>query len=555
MNRISLAAAGLLALPGILAAQQRQNPAKLAPKPTAGAITPADLMTRVYIFADDSMMGRQTGTVYHDKGVNYIANELTRLGLRPGGDSGTFFQRLPLVFRNLTQNVKVTVDGRDYGVGTDFLARDAGDFGAVGRDMRNTAVVYGGVFGDTLTMISPVQAAGKVVVFTVPRGWQANRGGLTERYLDATAIVVATLDSMPASVKNDLAQPSSRMSGATPQLQVPSFFYSTRAMAEAMLGGPLSAATVGAQGKAVTGSMSYTESPTPGSRNVIATLPGSDPALRGQYVAVGAHSDHVGFGEVVDHDSLYAFYHVVRPNGADDGNKPATADDWPKVRAKLDSLRKIRPARLDSIFNGADDDASGSMGMLEIAEAFATARQKPKRSILFVWHVAEEQGMVGSGYFTDNATVPRDSIVAQINVDMIGRGGAADVAGGGPGYVQLIGSRRLSTELGNIVEAEGRKFTPALKYDYQFDANGHPGQFYCRSDHYMYARWGIPVVFFSTGGHPEYHQITDEPQYLDYDQLARVSQLVFNTANTVANLGHRLVVDKPKPDPRGQCVQ
>jgi len=555
MNRISLAAAGLLALPGILAAQQRQNPAKLAPKPTAGAITPADLMTRVYIFADDSMMGRQTGTVYHDKGVNYIANELTRLGLRPGGDSGTFFQRLPLVFRNLTQNVKVTVDGRDYGVGTDFLARDAGDFGAVGRDMRNTAVVYGGVFGDTLTMISPVQAAGKVVVFTVPRGWQANRGGLTERYLDATAIVVATLDSMPASVKNDLAQPSRRMSGATPQLQVPSFFYSTRAMAEAMLGGPLSAATVGAQGKAVTGSMSYTESPTPGSRNVIATLPGSDPALRGQYVAVGAHSDHVGFGEVVDHDSLYAFYHVVRPNGADDGNKPATADDWPKVRAKLDSLRKIRPARLDSIFNGADDDASGSMGMLEIAEAFATARQKPKRSILFVWHVAEEQGMVGSGYFTDNATVPRDSIVAQINVDMIGRGGAADVAGGGPGYVQLIGSRRLSTELGNIVEAEGRKFTPALKYDYQFDANGHPGQFYCRSDHYMYARWGIPVVFFSTGGHPEYHQITDEPQYLDYDQLARVSQLVFNTANTVANLGHRLVVDKPKPDPRGQCVQ
>jgi Zn-dependent M28 family amino/carboxypeptidase len=195
------------------------------------------------------------------------------------------------------------------------------------------------------------------------------------------------------------------------------------------------------------------------------------------------------------------------------------------------------------------------MGMLEVAEAFAASATKPKRSILFVWHVAEEGGLLGARHFTDNPTVPRDSIVAQINIDMIGRGGAADTKGGGPGYLQIIGARRLSTELGDIVEAEGRKFTPLFRYDYQFDANGHPGQFYCRSDHYMYARYGIPVVFFSTGGHPEYHQITDEPQYLDYNQLARVTQLVANTATTVANLNHRLVVDKPKPDPNGQCVQ
>jgi hypothetical protein len=305
----------------------------------------------------------------------------------------------------------------------------------------------------------------------------------------------------------------------------------------------------------VTGALRYVESPAPGSRNVIAMIPGSDPAVRGQYVAIGSHSDHVGFGAPVDHDSLYAFYHIVRPNGADDGNKPATAEDWPKVRALLDSLRRTRTARQDSIFNGADDDATGSMGMLEVAEAFATSATKPKRSILFVWHVAEEGGLLGARHFTDHPTVPRDSIVAQINIDMIGRGGAADTKGGGPGYLQIIGARRLSTELGDIVEAEGRKFTPLFRYDYQFDANGHPGQFYCRSDHYMYARYGIPVVFFSTGGHPEYHQITDEPQYLDYNQLARVTQLVANTATTVANLNHRLVVDKPKPDPNGQCVQ
>jgi Zn-dependent M28 family amino/carboxypeptidase len=322
-----------------------------------------------------------------------------------------------------------------------------------------------------------------------------------------------------------------------------------------MFGVPLQTLKTGATGKAVSGGFTYRETLAPGARNVIAILPGSDPALRGQYVAVGAHSDHVGIGQPVDHDSLYAFYHIVRPEGADDGNKPATPQDWPKVKSLLDSLRRVHSARTDSIYNGADDDASGSMGMLEVAEAFATAKEKPKRSILFVWHVGEELGMLGSGYYTDHPTVPRDSIVAQINVDMIGRGPKALAPGGGTGDLQIIGSRRLSTELGDIVDAEGKKFTPAFKYDYQYDANGHPGQYYCRSDHYMYARYGIPIVFFSTGGHPEYHQVTDEPQYIDYDGLARVSQLVYNTATRVANLNHRLRVDKPKPDPKGNCVQ
>jgi hypothetical protein len=530
-------------------------PLKHAPRPTSAAITPADLMTRVYIFADDSMMGRSAGTVYHDKGVEYIARELRRLGLTPAGENGTFFQRIPLVVRNVAATNAFTVDGRRFEVRTDFLPRDAADFGARGRELQNAPVVYGGMFGDTANMIRPDQTAGKVVVFSVPRGWQANRGGLTQRYIGAAGLVVATLDSMPPDVRQGLSQPSTSMGGATPAFQVPTFFYSTRAMAEAMLGTSLGSATVGGSGKTITGAVDYTETPAPGSRNVIAMVPGSDPALRGQYVAIGSHSDHVGFGQSADHDSTYAFYHIVRPQGADDSQKEATASDWPKVRAMLDSLRRVRAPRQDSIFNGADDDASGSMGMLEIAEALAAANPKPRRSILLVWHVAEEGGLLGARHFTDNPTVPRDSIVAQINIDMIGRGSAQDLPGGGPGYLQVIGSRRLSTQLGDIVDAEGKKFTPAFRYDYQYDAAGHPQQFYCRSDHYMYARYGIPVVFFSTGGHPEYHQITDEPQYLDYNTLARVSQLVYNTALTIANRPTRLVVDKPKPDPQGQCRQ
>ena len=550
-----IAAIGLVALAASADAQQRPNPLKLAPRPTGAAITPADLMTRVYVFADDSMMGRQTGTVYHDKGTSYIARELARLGLRPGGDSGTYFQRLPIVNRTVAAGTRLVVDGREFQPGRDFLLRDAIDFGMRGKALAGVPAVYGGAFGDAGAMITPEQAAGKVVVFSVPRGWQASRGPLTERYLEAAAIIVASFDSMPSDVREQLAQPSSTMAGVTPQGEVPDYYYASRAVAEAMIGGSLASARSGMAGKRVSATVEYAQSPAPGARNVIAILPGSDPNLRGQYVAIGAHSDHDGVGAPVDHDSLYAFYHVVRPNGADDGDKPATDEDLPRINALLDSLRKTRSPRSDSIFNGADDDASGSMGLLEVAEAFAAAPRKPKRSILFVWHVAEEQGMVGSRYFTDNPTVPRDSIVANINIDMIGRGGVTDVAGGGPGYLQLIGARRLSTELGDIVEAEGRKFNPAFRFDYQFDTNNHPQQFYCRSDHYMYARFGIPVVFMSTGGHAEYHQVTDEPQYLDYAQLARVSQLVFNTAHAVADLDHRLVVDKPKPDPNGRCVQ
>ncbi len=189
---------------------------------------------------------------------------------------------------------------------------------------------------------------------------------------------------------------------------------------------------------------------------------------------------------------------------------------------------------------------------------------KPKRSLLFVWHVGEEAGLYGSEWYTDHPTVPRDSIVAQLNMDMIGRGAAADNTGitkegqryhGNPNYVQLVGSRRLSTELGDLAESVNKGEKRPLSFDYSMDANGHPQNIYCRSDHYEYARYGIPIIFFTTGGHADYHQVTDEPQYIDYDRMARVAQYVADLATKVGNLDHRPVVDKTRPDPHGQCVQ
>ena len=189
---------------------------------------------------------------------------------------------------------------------------------------------------------------------------------------------------------------------------------------------------------------------------------------------------------------------------------------------------------------------------------------KPKRSVLFVWHTGEEAGLWGANYFTANPTVPRDSIIAQLNMDMVGRGGAADVTGeskeggllhGGPGYVQLIGSRRLSTELGDIIEPVNKEKGLGLTFDYAMDANGHPQNIYCRSDHYEYAKWGIPIAFFTTGGHADYHQVTDEAQFIEFPHYLRVTRFIDALALRLANAPARPVVDQPVPDRNQPCRQ
>jgi hypothetical protein len=329
----------------------------------------------------------------------------------------------------------------------------------------------------------------------------------------------------------------------------------------------IDAAHTGDAGKALAGALVVTRSQAPG-RNVVAILPGSDDKLKGQYVAIGAHNDHIGWNtRPVAHDSIYVVQHLFRTGGAEDRPPQLDAAQQAQVNSLLADIRRRThgaSARPDSIYNGADDDGSGSVSALEIAQYFAAQKVKPKRSLLFVWHVGEEAGLYGSQWYTDHPTVPRDSIVAQLNMDMIGRGSAADNTGmtkeglrfrGNPDYVQLVGSRRLSTELGDLAESVNRAEKHPLSLDYSMDANGHPQNIYCRSDHYEYARYGIPIIFFTTGGHADYHQVTDEPQYIDYDRMARVAQYVADLAARLGNQDHRPVVDKEKPDPKGQCVQ
>ncbi|HEX8942337.1 MAG TPA: M28 family peptidase [Gemmatimonadaceae bacterium] len=292
-------------------------------------------------------------------------------------------------------------------------------------------------------------------------------------------------------------------------------------------------------------------------RNVVAIVRGADPTLRGQYVSITAHNDHVGFSHrPVDHDSLRAFNIVIRPMGADSRPHVPTPAEASRIRAILDSLRKVHTPRLDSIYNGADDDGSGTIALIEIAKAFARGNAKPRRSILFVSHTAEEKGLVGSEWYTDHSTVPIDSIVAEIDLDMIGRGAATDIKGGGPTYLEVVGLRRLSKEFGDWLETVNAKEPVPFVFNYEYDAPGHPEQYYCRADHYSYARYGIPSVSLSRGGHMDYHQLTDEPQYIDYPDYARLTQMVFDAALFVANADHRPALDVPKPtNPHVPCKQ
>jgi hypothetical protein len=557
---VRLATLGALLVAAQPALAQTALPLKRVAALTKTTITPADLMSRLYLYADDSMMGRGAGTEYNLKATAYIAAEVRRLGLLPAGDSGGYFQSVPLVKREFDARSSLAVDGITLRPWDDYVPRDPR---RATKPFDGAPAVYAGALGDS-AMLSPDQAAGKFVVIGVrfgtnlPPSAQVNRGAILGRYRAAAAIAVASLDSMPPGLRAFFRDPSYALRDAaqpTDTIGLPAYVYVTDAVARSLLGAPLEDLRAGAAGKTVGGSLGFSESPAP-ARNVVAILPGGDAALRGQYVAIGAHNDHVGFDRTpVDHDSLRAYNGAARRLELAAPGMPLTAEQRASIRLNADSLRRGAPARPDSIYNGADDDGSGTVSVLEIAEAFAGTRARPKRSLIFVWHTGEELGLFGAQHFTDHPTVPRDSIVAQLNMDMVGRGRADDEVLGGPAYLQLIGTRRLSTELGDLIETVNKARRQPFAFDYQFDASGHPEQYYCRSDHYMYARYGIPIAFFTTGNHRDYHQVTDEPQYIDYDKLTNVTQFVHDVALAVANLNHRVVVDKPKPDPRGNCVQ
>ncbi len=528
---------------------------------TTVALTPADLRTRLFAIAHDSMMGRAPGDAGDYKATAYIAAEFARIGLKPAGDNGTWFQVLPFFRRAPDPKDVLRIDGAAARLGVDYVPVPGN---ARPRPVDGVSVVYAGLASDTATWIDAAAAQGKAVLFgvvpperrtTATRRTNIGMLRLSPRFAGAAVLLVAELDA--AGTSTAAAYMTGNLVLDTTWNSAPPLTLVTNALAAKLMGRALDGVTPGTAGRTLQGGLRVAVFPLEyAARNVVGTLPGTDPAVNGQYLSLTAHNDHVGFDRApVDHDSLRAFNAVVRPMGADSPSREPTSEEAHRIRQILDSLRAVRPsARPDSIRNGADDDGTGTVALLEIAEALKSGPPL-RRSILFVSHTAEEFGLLGSRWYTDHPTVNRDSIISEIDMDMIGRGSVQDLPDAGPTYLEVIGMRRLSTEFGDVLEAVNRRQSLPFSFNLTFDAPGHPLQYYCRADHYSYARYGIPAVAVSRGEHLDYHQVTDEAQYIDYDALARVATFVKDAAVELATRADRPKLDKPRTDPNAPCRQ
>jgi hypothetical protein len=297
------------------------------------------------------------------------------------------------------------------------------------------------------------------------------------------------------------------------------------------------------------------------SHNVAGMIEGTDPALKDTYVMFGAHLDHIGYSQTGTgrgggtdacrrrspeaQAAVTAAGKVVqRANaggaggGAGRGGRGAAPAAAPVNTVPLDER--------DLVSNGADDDGSGSTAELAVAKAFATG-PKPKRSIVFVWHAGEEAGLYGSRYNADFPIVPLEKVQAQLNMDMVGRDDCNDLEGDYTNSLFVIGADRISTDLHNLIVATNATSANPLLLDYEMNDANDPEGVYTRSDHYSYASKGIPIAFFTTGLHPDYHRITDTVDKIIFPKMARIAQLVYETGFSLANSDRVLVRDNKGP--------
>ena len=526
------------------------------------SLRPDSLRAHLFTLAADSMGGRQTGSIGDWKAQEWVAGFFRAAGLEPAGENGTYFQVIPFLHIYVDTATGLQAGSQTFKPGISTLPLGP----AVTHTFDKVPVVYGGSMDNVSGWIDSAGASGRIVVFSVPDSVQGFRGMFSifpairndSALRLAKGFMVVGYDRIaPDLIPQFLAGAVTTDTTSAPATVAPRILIGQEA-ARALFGAAeLATLKVGTAGAPVSGAVRYIREPLPyAARNVVAIVRGSDPKLRGEFVSLSAHHDHVGYtGRPVDHDSVYAYNRVVRPMGADSPPRPATPEEATRVAAMRDSLRHAHAARLDSVFNGADDDGSGTVALVAIAQSFKTGAH-PRRSLLLISHAAEERGLLGSAWFTDHPTVARDSIVGEVDVDMIGRGGVNDLPKGGLGYLEVVGAHRLSKEFGDILEQVNSRQAIPFTFNYEFDVPGHPLQYYCRADHYSYARYGIPAVALSRGEHADYHQVTDEAQYIDYTALSRVATLQRDFALALANLDHRPALDGPKPlDPHAQCKQ
>jgi Peptidase family M28 len=505
-------------------------------------ISAAQLRTYLSFIASDEMEGRDTPSRGLDTVAEFIAVNLTRWGLKPAGDDGTFFQKIALHREQVDVTKSIAeINGEKFSFGEDFVSGVPGTINGpavyVGRgwivqpkgiddykglDVKGKVmIVFGQGFPQGITqadlrgaqpgtVVSPATYAqthgAKGVITIVNAAASPSWEMLRQRATQPARAVVEKFQAQPQTPAVNLAVPnvivSSRMANA---LLAGEKFDLATIVNRALTNDPVPTFDLDSSKN-----VNITVATSPSrvmTQNIVAVWEGGDPKLKDEYVAVGAHYDHIGI---------------------------------------------CAPGTADPICNGADDDGSGTTALLGMAEAISHAKQKPRRSVLFVWHCGEEKGLWGSRYFTDYPTIPLDHVVAQLNIDMIGRSkkeGDTDPRNAnlsGPNQIYVIGSTMMSTELGDLSQRVNKSFLN-LTYDVKYDDPKDPNRFFFRSDHYNYARKGIPIIFFFDGVHEDYHRPGDEPQKIDYEKMEKVTRTIYMTLWEVANLPVRPRVDKPLP--------
>ena len=525
-----------------------------------GQFSPDEMKQWLTYIASDGLQGRQMLTEGFGLAGAYVASQLKSWGVAPAGDAGTYFQTVPIYGMRTRSNstVAVTVNGETRvfkdGEGVTF-ARNQG-----GKQTISADVEFVG-YGLRLSELNHDDYArrdvkGRIVLFIGRgiRGTTAAQNRLVNgRARDAVELhrAVATISPVVMNAGRGGGGGAAAAAGATTnnaqrtdfqtsrnlELPIPPQLTASDAFFDYVFSGtghsyaslrdraanqePLPDIALRNVRITIVVDAEYQRVQTRLTRNVVGLVRGTDARLRDTYVAIGAHLDHTG-------------YRQFAPTGGGGGGELAYCPGQVRPTPRPD----------DVVFNGADDDGSGIVSLMAVAKAFASG-QKPKRSVLFVWHSGEEEGLFGSRYMADYPTMPIDRMVAMINVDMVGRNRCDDPAQANTVYV--VGSERISTELHNLNEAANASLSRPLTLDYEYNDVADPESIYTRSDHYSYAFKGVPVVFFTTGLHRDYHYVTDEVDRIEFAKMARIAELIHATAVRVGNLERPPVRDFAGP--------
>lgn len=564
LHRRAFGMASLAIVLSVIAPGARQAPSPAAPRPATDVSLPTlsedDARAWLTYLSSDALQGREIFTEGYGLAASYVAAQLQQMGVKPLGDNGTFLQGVVQRDYDVVPNSTVTVevngetqtfrdgehvtfprrsggkqtlvfDGMEvmgYGQAAPQAGRPAGDF--TGHDVKGKLVMYlpGGrvapvrsrAEADRGAQIITSQGAAAAVVFEparVPvetastpaaeppapqgRGGRGARGrGGSGGPVDFTTVERVDARTPPNFSADEMFfEAVFSGSGTT--------FAAWRAKADR--GETLTPFSISKVRITINVDSTYNVVNTRFTENVVGMVEGRDPALRDTYVFFGAHLDHVGYARGTESKGVVNV-----------------------------------PVEQDRIWNGADDDGSGSTALLGMAKAFATG-PKPRRSVVFIWHAGEEAGLLGSKYMADHPVVPLERVQAELNVDMIGRN--RDDKASEANTVYVIGADRISTDLHNLMVATNQALPRPLTLNYEFNEPGDVNDFYTRSDHYSYALKGIPIAFFFTGTHADYHANTDSVDKILFPKLIRVAQLIYEMGFSLANSDSSLVRDNLGP--------